>query len=1275
MTSSTDSPAGAASLADRLARLSPQQRALLMRKFADKKDVDRALPIAPQERPATIPLSYSQQRLWLLAQMDGASGAYHVTWLLRMEGALDAVALKWSLDRLSSRHESLRTVFESVEGTPFQRISDPQTPFALRHADLRHETADVVARTYMEEVGRPFDLVEGPPIRGLLIREDEDRHLLVITVHHIVSDGWSIGVFIAELTALYGARTRDEAMDLPAMPIQYVDYALWQRQRFQGEPLQRELAFWRGVLSGAPELLALPTDRRRPPVQDYRGESVNFALDAESSALLKSMANTHGMTPFMLCLAAWAIVLSRLSGQTDIVIGSPVANRSRQEMEGMIGLFANTLAIRLQAAETSTVTALLSAVKESVLSALEHQEMPFDLIVEHMNPSRSMAYMPIFQTMFTWGGLDVADIALQGLQVEQLELPLATSKFDISLFMGEREGIFIGLIEYATALFDMQTAERYAGYVVEALRGMAAMPHGQVADIDIVPARERERSLDGLGTQAAFDLEIPAHAWFEHAAHECPDAPAVVFGERTVGYGELNRRANRLAHHLRGIGVGPDVLVGICMARTPELVEAVLAVLKAGGAYVPLDPNYPAERLGDMLEDARPVVVLTDAAGQTVLTDACTRFAQPLRVLQPDSLAGSCPDLPETDPDRAETGLLPEHLAYVIYTSGSTGRPKGVMIEHRGVANYLQYARDAYLHDCVRGAVVATPIGFDATVTSLMTPWLEGKAVVLLPEEMQEAMAQLLVRFEASDAWLFKLTPAHLDALSDLASAPVSTTPHIVVVGGEQLATGTLERFRKQVLPAATVVNEYGPTETVVGCVAHTCAAAETLPESHAVPIGRPTANMRIYLLDARGKPVPSGATGEIYIGGSQMARGYLNRPDLTAERFVQDPLPDEPGARMYRTGDLARLLRDGNLEYQGRNDQQVKVRGHRIELGEVEAKLSACAGVKDAVVLARKDASGQNMLVAYYESGDGADTDNESLHAALQPQLPDYMLPAAYVVVDRWPLTPNGKLDRDALPEPGEDAYRKSHYEAPRDALEAHLAELWEDVLGRERLGIQDNFFDAGGHSLLVMRLVGRLRKTYGEDISPRAVFEAPTIAAFAAFLRKAGYDSETAASGSGVAAFAPDAFPAARAEVGSELPLLPAQRQLWLFERLRPGTPAYNVGSAYRLSGKLDADALDRALAIVVARHDALRLSFGERGGQPFQIAHAHVEFALRRVEMRDVPPCDVEKAMQSLLDETLLLPFDLTCAPLLRATLMSFSEDDHVLAIVLHHIVSDA
>ncbi len=1244
-----------------------------MRKFAGKKEAGSELRIAPQERPAAIPLSHAQQRLWLLAQMDGASGAYHMSSLLRLEGALDIDALKWSLDRLSSRHESLRTVFGVVAGVPCQRISDPQTPFALRQIDLRHATSDVVARSQMEEVSKPFDLVDGPPIRGLLIREDEARHVLVITIHHIVSDGWSLGIFIGELAALYGARTRGEVADLPEMTIQYVDYAIWQRRRFQGDWMQRELAYWREALSGAPELLALPTDRRRPPVQDYRGNSVPFALDPESSASLKAIANKHGMTPFMICLAAWAIVLSRLSGQTDIVIGTPVANRSRQELEGLIGFFANTLAIRLQPVETSTVAALLSAVKESVLSALEHQEMPFDQIVEYMNPSRSMAYMPMFQTMFTWEGADGVGVELQGLQVDRLELPLSTSKFDMSLFIGERDGRFAGLIEYATALFDAETAERYAGYVVEALRGMAATPYGQVADIDIMPAQGRERWLDGV--RSTFDLETPVHVWFERRALACPDAPAVVFGEHTVGYGELNRRANRLAHHLINMGVGPDALVGICMARTPELVEAVLAVLKAGGAYVPLDPNYPAERIGGMLEDARPVVVLADAAGQAVLTQACARLAQPPRVLWPDTLPGSCPDLPDTDPDRAETGLRSDHLAYLIYTSGSTGRPKGVMIEHRGVANYLQYARDAYLHDRVRGAVVATPIGFDATVTSLMTPWLSGKAVVLLPEEIQAAMAQLLTWFEAREAWLFKLTPAHLDLLSDLAYAPVSNTPHIVVVGGEQLATSTLERFRTRVLPAATVVNEYGPTETVVGCVTHACLAVEKLPKSHAVPIGRPTANMRIYLLDARGRPVPFGATGEIYIGGSQMARGYLNRPDLTAERFVPVPFPDETGARMYRTGDFARLLCDGNLEYRGRNDQQVKIRGHRVELGEVEAKLVACAGVKDAVVLTREDASGQNMLVAYCELGDAGDIDKTSLHATLQTQLPDYMLPAAYVMIDRWPLTPNGKLDRDALPEPGEDAYRKSRYEAPRDALEARLATLWEDVLERERIGIQDNFFDAGGHSLLVMRLVGRLRTIYGEDITSRAVFEAPTIAAFAAFLRKDGRGGEMRISGKGVATPTPDTFAALRAEAGRELPLLPAQLQLWLFERLRPGTSAYNVGSAYRLRGKLDADAVERAFATVIARHDALRLSFGERGGQPFQIVHENVVFALRRVDMRDVPRCDVEKSTQSLLDESLSLPFDLTRAPLCRAIVMSFSEDDHVLVIVLHHIVSDA
>ncbi|MBP6749936.1 MAG: amino acid adenylation domain-containing protein, partial [Xanthomonadaceae bacterium] len=1077
---------------------------------------------------------------------------------------------------------------------------------------------------------------------------------------HIVSDGWSLGIVLHELGALYRGCAAGDPPVLEAPVLQYADYTLWQNESLQGERLQREVEYWRDLLGDAPSLLALPTDRRRPAVQDPAGADLDFEIAPALAAAIKNISRKNGGTPFMTCLAAWALVMSRLSGQANVVVGTPVANRPMSELENVVGLFVNTLAIPLDIATAETPLALLSQTKDRVLSALEHQALPFDLVVERINPQRSLAYSPLFQTMFAWQDPPATSLAWsETVCVEPLGVGAPNAKFDLSLFVTDNDGLLECSIEYATALFDEATVLRFAGYFVEALRAMTEAPDSALSGLRL----HADASPGEYGERREYDLSVPAHAYFERHAAERPDAPALVWGLETFAYGDLNLSANRLAHHLRALGVAPDVLVGICAQRSPAMALSVLAILKAGGAYLPLDPEHPAQRLAGMIEDARPRVVLADEAGKAVLAKAFAGMTSPPLVLDPVADETAWRDADPGNPDRLAIGLHSNHLAYVIYTSGSTGKPKGVMVEHSGLANYLQFAREAYLPGPITGGVVATPLGFDATLTTFMAPWLAGRPVLLLPNALSETLSGLLALFASERPWLFKLTPAHLDALSELSTGVQANTPHILVVGGEQLTAATVRRFRERVLPGAVFVNEYGPTETVVGCTTRTLMAGDALHEVHAVAIGRPTANMTVYLLGAHGNPALPGAIGEVHIAGAQMARGYLGRTDLTTERFLSDPFSTRNDARMYRTGDLARRLPDGQLEYVGRNDAQIKIRGYRIELGEIEAALARCAGVLAAVVLAREDVAGDKTLVAYFEPAGETAPEVDSLRAELASALPDYMVPSIYIRVETWPLTRNGKLDRDALPPPGRDAHDKPDQSPPRDDTERALLAIWQRTLKRDAVGIHDNFFGLGGHSLLAVQLISRIRAEMRMELTLRSVFEAPTIARMAVVARAAATDLGQSP------AVAP------RAAAGQVLPLTSAQSQLWLFERLRPAAAAYNVGGAYRLRGALDADALERAFQRLVRRHDALRMMFAERMGRPVQVVQEHADMRLLRTASASVAPQIREAEARRFADEMTILPFDLARPPLLRAALLRFEPDDHVLAICSHHIVSDA
>jgi amino acid adenylation domain-containing protein len=1060
---------------------------------------------SPPDLPDQFPLSFAQQRLWLLAQMEGVSEAYHIPLALSLKGDLDCTALRQALDRILARHEALRPTFFLIDGEPAQRITAAESSsFLLIEHDLRSRNdakAELDRLTELESAAS-FDLEAGPLIRGRLIRFTEDEHVLLITMHHIVSDGWSMGVLANELSALYGAFHRGESDPLPELDIQYADYAVWQRQWVEGDILKQQGAYWKTALAGAPALLELPTDHPRPAHQNYSGAFAELDLDDQLTVGLRELSRRHGVTLFMTLLTAWAVLLSRLSGQQDVLIGTPAANRGRAEIENLIGFFVNTLVVRLDLSGSPSVSELLEQAKVQALAAQQNQDIPFEQVVELARPARSMAHSPLFQVMFAWQGSAQGRIELPGLEVQSLPIPHKVAKFDLLLELCESDNSITGGIEYATSLFEQGTIKRYLGYFRNLLQAMVADDAQTVDCLPMLPENERCYLLYELNdTKADFPRGKCVHELFEEQVARTPDASAVVCEGEEISYAELNRRSNQLAHYLRELGVGPDARVAVCLERSFEMVVALMAVLKAGGAYLPLDPAYPVERLRFMLEDSEPLALLT----QRHLTGLFCGIGGKVPVLDLTAASAAWSSHPLTNPALQAIGLRPEHLAYVIYTSGSTGNPKGVLVHHRGVVNRLVWMQHAYGLEPGEAVLQKTPFGFDVSVWEFFWTLQTGAKLVMARPEGHKDPGYLVETIRRNKITTMHFVPSMLQIF--LEHEDLSNMPSLVrvVCSGEALPAALLQRFQERI-PHAALHNLYGPTEAAVDVTAWTAPANF---KDSMVPIGKPVWNTQMYVLDGHGEPVPMGVTGELYIGGVQVARGYLNRPELTAERFVADPFSSEPGARMYRTGDLARWLADGNIEYLGRNDFQVKIRGFRIELGEIEARLAEHPAVREVAVIAREDTPGDKRLVAYYTASLSGEQElgaagAEQFRSHLSASLAVYMVPAAYVCLESLPLTPNGKLDRKALPAPETASYSTRGYEPPRGEMEMKLAAIWAEVLKLDRVGRHDNFFDLGGHSLLAVQLMVRLQEIIqGDPLPLRAVLEAPTVEQFAVWLR----------------------------------------------------------------------------------------------------------------------------------------------------------------------------
>ncbi|MGQ6623678.1 amino acid adenylation domain-containing protein [Serratia sp. IR-2025] len=1197
-----------------------------------------SIPMLPVARDGELPLSFAQQRLWFLTQLEGMSETYHIPLALRLRGRLDRQALQQGLDALYARHESLRSRFITREDRPQVQIL-PANGLPLAFHDLRRHPAQ--AETLCRQAAtQSFDLTQGPLVRAALLRLADEEHLFLLTCHHIVSDGWSTGILLRELGALYGAFRRGEADPLPPPTLQYPDYAAWQRRYLTPERLAAQAQYWRETLSDAPALLTLPTDRPRPTVQSFSGAEVPIAIDAELTQALRQFSRQHGGTLFMTVLAAWSLVLARMAGQQELVIGTPEANRGRLETESLVGFFVSTLALRIDLRDDPDLPTLLERVRHTVLAAQENRDLPFEQVVELVNPPRHLGYTPLFQVMLAWQDGSVRDIPLPGLQAELAGLEYSAAKFDLTLDLADTGEGISGTLNFATALFDRATAERYGVYLVQALRAMTLNNPRSVSHIDLLPLAEREHLLHGWNrTERDYPLDQTLAALFERQVRRTPDAIALVSGAESLSYARLNARANRLAHALIARGVGPDSRVAVCAERGLNMVTALFGILKAGGAYVPLDPAYPGERLQYILQDADPVLLLADAAGRAALGEPATPQLA-LEAALPETLSA------ENPAPRAQAS----HLAYVIYTSGSTGKPKGAMNEHCGVVNRLVWMQEAYGLTAADTVLQKTPFGFDVSVWEFFWPLMVGARLVMAKPEGHKDPDYLSRAIEQYGVTTLHFVPSMLQSfLADEQAATRCGNVVRVMCSGEALPAALVAEFYRR-LPQAELYNLYGPTEAAVDVTAWHCSREA---DRVSVPIGRPIANTRIYLLDEHGQPVPLGAVGELYIGGVQVARGYLNRPDLTAERFLSDPFA--PGGRMYRTGDVARYLANGDIEYLGRNDQQVKIRGFRIECGEIEATLATHPAVREAVVDARA-VGDDKRLVAWVVPA--ADVAEETLAGALRQHvsavLPDYMVPSAWVVVAALPLSPNGKLDRRALPEP-QGIQSQAAYEAPQGERETLLAEIWRELLNVERVGRHDNFFELGGHSLLAVRLTNRLQQMEWQ-LPLQTLFANPTLHVVAQQLQRTS-----------------EALPPIEAlPRDAALPLSFAQQRLWFLTQLEGMSETYHIPLALSLRGELDLPAWRQSLDALYARHEALRSRFITVEGQPQTHILPADALPLTVHDLRGQQ--DTQSRARQLAQHLAEAPFELSSGPLVRAALLRLADEEHLFLLTCHHIVSD-
>jgi amino acid adenylation domain-containing protein len=1219
----------------------------------------KASPMEPAARNESLPLSFSQQRLWFLDQWEPGNAVYTICRAYHLRGPLDVGAMEESVNGVVQCHEVLRTTFSAVDGQPAQIIA-PVLRLPLSVIDLRSSPEakrnEESMRLAHEEARRPFDLAHGPLLRATLIKLAKEEHLILFVLHQIVCDGWSMQVFLREFWTLYESFCEKRPRSLPVLPFQYADFTVWQRRSLQDDALQPALSYWKKQLVKGLPPLNLPTDRPKPALQSFKGARHSLVLPEPLTLALRQLSRREGVTLFMTLMAAFKALLSRYTGEEDVTVGFPIANRDAAGTSDLIGLFVNTLVLRSELSGTQTFKELLIRVRDVCLGAYAHRNLPFEKLVEELQPERDVSRNPLFQVMFAFQNRISPTFNFPGLAVEAIDIESSTAKLDLTLSLTEQHGELGGFFEYNTDLFDRSTIDRMAGHFQSLLQGIVANPDQSLSTLPLLTDDERHQLLvEWNDTETEYPKDSCIHELFEAQVESSPNAIAVESEGKRLSYRELNGLANQLAHYLQGLGIGPESLVGICIERSLDVVVGLLGILKAGGAYVPLDPSYPRERLAFMLEDSQVSVLLTSE-----------RIIEGFKVGERDSQSSIldhrmklvCFDTNWETIDRESaqnirSKVKPDNLAYVIYTSGSTGTPKGVQISHGSLVNCVDSLRRQLEVTAQETFLALASISYDLAGSELYLPLIAGARVVLANREEVLDGRQLQRRLIECGATAMHGTSSSWRLLLDAGWR--GSRNFKILCGGDTLSRQLADQLLEG---GASVWNLYGPTETTIWS---TIARAESgeIP----VLIGRPIANTKVYILDSHLEPVPVGVHGELYIGGDGLARGYLNRPEVTAERFVLNPFNDQTGSRLYRTGDLARYRFDGNIEFLGRVDNQAKIRGYRVEPGEIESILSQHPGVKETVVVLREhDSAGDKDLLAYFVPRQDLSPSVIDLRRFLREKVPEYMMPAIFIAIDALPLSPNGKVDRSQLPPP-DDSRRslKQGVVEPRSEIEELVAQVWREVLKAERVGVYDNFFDLGGHSLVAVRVIARLRNDFNVDLPLRKLFELPTVADLAEHIDLLRRNKK----GVSVPAIIP---------IGHDdpLPVSFSQRRLWFLHKLDPRLTAYNIPARFRITGTLSAPALEKALNEIIKRHEVLRTRIIEIDGQPLQEILPKAAIELRVADLSDVPQGDAE--LQRELADDARQPYNLAEAPLMRAKLLRLREDDYFLILNFHHIVCD-
>lgn len=1264
-------PKGAltAELKEALIAAKPAVIAILQEARQSSNDA-QIVPLPREGKEQRFALSFAQQRLWFLDRLDPGNPTFHITAALRITGKLDIDVLRKVVEALVARHESLRTTFSYSNNEVSQVIQEPYEWLLAENYDLSGLDADKqkarIQDIVQDETLRSFDLTEGtgsPYRRVRLLRtrlarltaEDAEQpeHILFITIHHIIADGWSISIFVRELSALYDAYSQGLPSPLPELPIQYPDFAQWQRNWMSGDVKAKQLAYWREKLAGI-EVLELPTDFPRPPIFSNKGSNIAFELDDQLSRDLHGLSRKLGKTLFSVTLTAFQLLLARYSGQQDICVGTPVASRTHSEIEHLIGCFINTLSIRTFIDGNPQFTDLLEQVSENIMGAFSNQNLPFESIVEELETNRDMSYTPIFQTMYSLQSSAMDHkLELRGLKIQREQIQSETSKYDLQLHLIEDGDRLIGEVEYSTDLFKRDTIERFVDHFKILLTAITENPEQNINSISILTAPERQQIIyDWNKTEVDHGLHDKCvHQLFESQCLLSPDAIAISCGKDGITYQNLNRRANQWAHHLRAMGIGKGDRVGICLQPSINYPLAILAVLKAGAAYIPLDSSYPEDRIEHMLSNAQARVVLGESGLADKIND---KAVTTLMMDQPSA------ELEQQPGDNPECVNSPDDLLYVVYTSGSTGTPKGATVFHRNEVNLLSWYTSEYAISEQDRVLIISAMGFDLTQKNIFATLIRGARMIFPSSESYDNLV-ISDTIKREQITLMNCAPsAFYPLIENSKDFSELNSLRLVLFGGESIKVENLLSWTDHENCRATIVNMYGPTECTDIAASHRLGDPRQYL-GKVIPIGRPNANVKLYVLDDYLQPVPVGVIGELYIGGAGVGGGYLFNEELSAEKFLTNPFAE---GRVYQTGDLVRYRPDGLLEFVSRKDGQIKIRGFRIELGEIEVQLAMHPGIKQCVVSTLTTAAGSTVLSAYYVSEDATTLSHNELRNRLKQTLPDYMVPVVYTRIDEVPLTPNGKVNRKALPEPELSQQRSSEYVAPRNDTELQLAMIWSEVLGIERIGTRDNFFELGGHSLLATQLVARIRESLFVDIPLRTLFDEATIESLSRYIEEGEMLERAEAS--------PELIVVDRS---LDVPMSFAQERLWIIEQFTPGSTAYNIPAALHLSGPLNIEALGKAIDAVVSRHEALRTTFSNNAdGHGIQIIHARMDIPLEIEDCSNAADARQQIVEQAIAENEAHL-FDLQEGPLFRARLIILGSNDHLLLLNMHHIISDA